>query len=56
VINKRLTIDTVTATKIRRTSIFTNLVEETWELALKKTMEIPVNWMQCSEVLVGRTA
>ena len=55
-INDRLTIDKVTATKIRRTHIFTKLVEETWELALRKTREIPANWIDGSEVLVGRTA
>ena len=55
-INERLTIDKVTATKIIRTNQFKKLVEETWELALKKKMEIPANWMACSEVLVGRTA
>ena len=55
-INNRLTINKVTVTKIRRTHIFMKLVEETWELALRKTREIPANWIDGSEVLVGRTA
>jgi len=54
-INKRLTINKVTATKIKRNEKFTRTVTETWEMALKKEKEIPVNWMQISEVLVGRT-
>jgi hypothetical protein len=40
----------------QRTYKLTKLVEATWEQALRKTTELPVNWMQCSEVLVGRTA
>ena len=55
-INNRLTINKVTVTKIRRTHIFMKLVEEAWELALRKTREIPANWIDGSEVLVGRTA
>jgi len=42
--------------KVTRTNKFTNLVEETWELALRKEGEIPANWMNNREVLVGRTA
>jgi hypothetical protein len=56
VINKRLTINKVTMTKIRRSSEFTKLVEETWKPALRTTMELPANWLHYSEVLVGRTA
>jgi len=55
VINERLTIDKVTALKITRTNEFTKQVEDTWEPALRKEGEIPVQWMYCSEVLVGRT-
>ena len=55
-INDRLTTDKVTATKIKRTYQFTNLVKGTWEPALRKIMELPVKWMECREVLVGRTA
>jgi len=54
-INKRLTINKVTAMKIKQTNKFTKLIEETWEPTLSKTMEIPANWMHCHEVLVGRT-
>jgi len=41
--------------KIKQNKKFTRTVTETWERALKKEKEIPVNWMQISEVLVGRT-
>jgi len=54
-INERLTIDKVTVTKIKRNHKFTRTVIATWELALKKEKEIPANWIQCGEVLVGRT-
>ena len=54
-INERLTIDKVTATKIKRSDNYTKLIEDTWELALRKEKETPVNWMHCREVLVGRT-
>ena len=55
-INKRLTIDKVTATKIKRNDNFTRQIEETWEPALSKEKDIPANWIYTSEVLVGRTA
>jgi len=45
----------VTATKIKQNEKFTRTVIETWEMTLKKEKEILVNWMQISEVLVGRT-
>ena len=32
------------------------LIEETWGPTLSKEKEIQANWMQSSEVLVGRTA
>jgi len=54
-INKRLTIDKVTAMKIIQTNKFTKLIEETWEPTLSKMIEIPANWMYCREVLVGKT-
>ena len=44
-INERLTIDKVTATKIRRNSTFTKLIEETWGPALRKEKEPQVNWI-----------
>jgi len=54
-INERLTIDKATMTKIKRTKEYTKQIEGTWEPVLKREMEIPVNWMYCCEVLVGRT-
>jgi len=54
-INKRLTIDKVTTTKIKRNDKFTKLIMETWEPVLRKDNEIPGNWLYRSEVL-GRTA
>jgi hypothetical protein len=55
-INERLTTDRITATRIKRTNGFTNLVVETWEQALEKEGALPPNWINQSEVLVGRTA
>ena len=55
-INKRLTNDKITATQIKREDRFTNLVVNTWEQALNKEWELPINWIHDSEVLVGRTA
>ena len=55
-INKRLTNDKITATRIRRDDGFTNLVVNTWEPTLEKERALPPNWIKHSEVLVGRTA
>jgi len=55
-INERLTIDKVTATQIKRNNKYMKLITGTWEPILRKEGEIPVNWLQCGEVLVGRTA
>jgi len=55
-INKRLTNDKITVTRIKRNDGFTNLVVNTWEPALRKYGDLPINWIRCSEVLVGRTA
>ena len=55
-INKRLTTDKINATMIKRNEGFTKLVVDTWEQALKKERELPMNWINLSEVLVGRTA
>jgi len=41
--------------KIKQNDKLTRTIIATWELALKKEKEIPENWIQCSEVLVGRT-
>jgi len=54
-VGKQLTINKVTVTKIKQNDKFTRTVIATWELALKKEKEIPVNWIQHDEVLVGRT-
>ena len=55
-INERLTIDRIQATIIKRDEGFTKLVVKTWEQALKKESELPIDWINNSEVLVGRTA
>jgi ribonuclease HI/exonuclease III len=52
-INARLTEDRVTATKIKRTRGFTELVVNTWEQVLKKEGDTPNDWIHRSEVLVG---
>ena len=54
-INEQLTIDKVTAMKIKRNSAFMKLTEETWGPALRKEKELQANWIHSSEVLVGRT-
>ena len=55
-INERLTTDKIMATKIKRDNGFTTLVVKTWEQALQKQRGLPLNWINISEVLVGRTA
>ena len=55
-INERLTTDKITATRIKREDGFTTLVVNTWEQALEKEKGLPPNWINHSEVLVGRTA
>jgi len=52
---ERLTINKVTMMKITQTDKYMKLIEETWEPALRKEMEILENWLHCHEVLVGRT-
>ena len=56
VINRRLTNDKITATKIKHNPSFTQLVEATWEDALKKSSDLPDRWIHNHEVLVGRSA
>ena len=53
-INTRLTIDEITATKIKREEKFTNLVENIWDQALRAEGGIPENWIHIREVLAGR--
>ncbi|KAH9047827.1 ribonuclease H-like protein [Lactarius vividus] len=55
-INRRLTDDKITATKIKRKIPFTQLVEATWEEALRKSSDLPDRWIFNREVLVGRSA
>ena len=55
-INERLTIDKITATRIKRSDGFTKRVVDTWEQLLEKNGELPIDWLKRSEVLVGRTA
>ncbi|KAI0262848.1 hypothetical protein BGY98DRAFT_928822 [Russula aff. rugulosa BPL654] len=54
VINTRLTADKITATKIKRDQRSMRRVKETWEPALKKSADIPNDWVYHREVLVGR--
>ena len=56
VINRRLTEDKLVATRIKRTKHHTRLIEATWEDLLKKNPNLPENWIQDCEVLVGRRA
>ena len=55
-INKRLTKDKITATKIKRTKSMINKVRATWEGVLSMTGFLPNNWMHQQEFLVGRRA
>ena len=52
-INKRLTNDKLTATKVKRDNAHVHKVKLTWEAVLKKNGELPDRWMQHREVLVG---
>ena len=57
-INRRLTDDKITATIIRKKDIpftlpFTQLVEATWEDALRKISDLPDEWIIDHEFLVG---
>jgi hypothetical protein len=54
VINMRLTEDKITATKVERNKKSLHRVKETWEPILKRSAELPHNWVYNHEVLVGR--
>ena len=54
VINRRLTEDKLTATKIKRNKQYTNLIKATWENLINKFTDLPNDWVQNREVLVGR--
>jgi hypothetical protein len=53
-INRRLTDDKITATKIKRDKASTRLVNDTREQLLAKDTELPTDWLYSPEVLVGR--
>jgi len=53
IINSRLTEDKIAASKIKRNKGFTTLVSNTWEKVLRKENDIPNNWINMREVLVG---
>ena len=53
-INARLTDDKIIATKVRRGKISAELVTSTWQKALQKSSNIPRDWIEDREVLVGR--
>ena len=56
VINLRLTKDKIAASKIKRNKGFTILVSNTWEKVLSKENDVPNNWINMHEVLVGSRA
>jgi len=53
IINSRLTNDKIAASKIKRDKGFTLLVSNTWEKVLSKESNLPNNWINVREVLVG---
>ena len=53
-INKWLTEDKIIATKVKWDKTSIRKVRSTWEALLKKTWELPYNWLQNREFLVGR--
>ena len=55
-INKRLTEDKIIATKIKHNKPTIQKVEATWEGVLKKTWDLPNEWIYHREFLVGRRA
>ena len=53
-INERLICDQITATNTVRTKTHTNLIKNTWKKkTLQKHHDLPVNWINIREVLVG---
>ena len=55
-INDRLTCDRIIATKIKKDKKYTNLIKNTWEPLLHKQRDLPDNWINNREVLVGSGA
>jgi hypothetical protein len=45
-INKQLTEDKIITTKVKRDKTSIRKVRSTWEALLKKTWELPYNWLQ----------
>ena len=54
VINQRLTDNRIIVTIIKWGTPLTQLVEATWEAVLRKTSDLPIEWIKNREVLVGR--
>lgn len=52
-INKRLTDNKITATRIKRTKKKLDQVRDTWEDVLTTQGDLPNMWMNNREVLVG---
>ena len=52
-INKRLTEDKITATRVRRDRSHIHKVKSTWEAVLKATGDLPDDWISSREVFVG---
>ncbi|KAF8257150.1 hypothetical protein EI94DRAFT_1633661, partial [Lactarius quietus] len=55
-INRRLMEDKIIATKIKHDDQYTKLIVATWEDPLTKFSDLPPDWIQNREVLVGRRA
>jgi len=53
VINERLTEDKINATRIKRNKGFTKLIVNTWEKVLTREGDLPNDWTNRHEVLVG---
>ncbi len=53
VINRQLTEDKITATKINKCKSSAQLVEATWDKVLRKFSDPPYMWIHNREVLVG---
>jgi hypothetical protein len=54
VLNKRLTDDKITATRIKRDRAHIKITNDTWETILSKEGDLPDKWMSNREVLAGR--
>jgi len=51
--NERLTEDRIITTKIKRNKGFTKLIVNTWEKVLIREGDLPNDWTNWHEVLVG---